>query len=163
MYKSLPTIYQENNNCLLNLILPRVIELLYVANDLESFANDCGYSVPPFEWNEERRRQLKSELDAIYFCLYGIQKQDVEYIMETFPIFKAKEVLGGHMCIRGNVPSSLLQAGTTDEVKAYCRQLIDVVGKDGGLIVCPRSSTDEAKPENLKAMIDFTKEYGVYN
>ena len=78
-------------------------------------------------------------------------------------VFKAKEIAGKHICIRGNVPSSLLQAGTSDEVKAYCKELIDVVGKDGGLIVCPRSSTDEAKPENLKAMIDFTREYGVYN
>jgi len=33
----------------------------------------------------------------------------------------------------------------------------------GGLIVCPRSSVDEVEPENLKTMIDFTKEYGVYN
>jgi uroporphyrinogen-III decarboxylase len=82
--------------------------------------------------------------------------------LDSTDIFKAKEVLGGHMCIRGNVPSSLLEAGTPDDVKAYCKKLIDVVGRDGGLIVCPRSSMDSAKPENLKAMIDFTREYGVY-
>ena len=41
--------------------------------------------------------------------------------------------------------------------------LIDDIGKDGGLIVCPRSSPEKSKPENLKAMIDFTKEYGIYN
>lgn len=78
-------------------------------------------------------------------------------------IFKAKEVLKNHMCIRGNVPPSLLQTGTVQEVKDYCKILIDVVGKDGGLIVCPRSSIDEVNPANLKIMIDFTKEYGVYN
>ncbi len=82
---------------------------------------------------------------------------------DSTDIFRAKEILGGHMCIRGNVPSSILETGTPDAVKDYCKTLIDFVGKDGGLIVCPRSSMDAAKPENLKAMIDFTREYGVYN
>ncbi|MFC2070060.1 uroporphyrinogen decarboxylase family protein [Chloroflexota bacterium] len=77
-------------------------------------------------------------------------------------IRRVKEVLGGHICITGNVPASLLQAGTVQEVKDYCRFLIDVVGKDGGFILEPASSLDEVNPDNLKAMIDFTKEYGVY-
>ena len=97
----------------------------------------------------------------------------IEYLLE-FPkgkftagfdasdIFRAKEILKGHCCISGNVPVSLLQTGTKEEVIAYCKKLVDVVGKDGGYILSPRSSTDEVKPENLKAMIDFTKEYGVY-
>jgi hypothetical protein len=81
---------------------------------------------------------------------------------DSTDIFKAKEVLKGHMCIRGNVPGSLLTAGSVQEVKDYCKTLIDVVGKDGGLIVCPRVAPDVARPENVHAMIDFTKEYGVY-
>ena len=48
-------------------------------------------------------------------------------------------------------------------LRDYCKKLIDVIGKDGGFVLSPRSSTDEANPKNLKAMIDFTKEYGVYN
>ena len=52
--------------------------------------------------------------------------------------------------------------GSVQEVKDYCKKLIDVVGKGGGFILSPRSSTDEVKPENLKAMIDFTQEYGKY-
>jgi NAD(P)H-nitrite reductase large subunit len=52
--------------------------------------------------------------------------------------------------------------GTVQDIKDYCKKLIDVVGKDGGFIMSPRSSTDEVKPENLKAMIDFTLKYGVY-
>jgi len=83
--------------------------------------------------------------------------------LDTTDIYKAKEILKGHLCIQGNVPSSLLQTGTVDDVKAYCKTLIDDIGKDGGFILSPRSSTDEVKPENLKAMIDFTHEYGVYN
>lgn len=77
-------------------------------------------------------------------------------------IFKAKEIFKGHSCIRGNVPSSLLQTGSVQDVKDYCKCLIDKLGKDGGFILSPRSSTDEVKPENFKAMIDFTKEYGKY-
>jgi Uroporphyrinogen decarboxylase (URO-D) len=82
--------------------------------------------------------------------------------LDTTDIFRAKEILKGHTCIEGNVPSSILQVGSVQDVKDYCKKLIDVVGKDGGYILSPRSSTDEVKPENLKAMIEFTKEYGVY-
>ena len=81
---------------------------------------------------------------------------------DTTDILKAKEILKDHVCIEGNIPSSLLQVGTVQDVKDYCKKLIDVVGKGGGYILSPRSSTDEVKPENLKAMIEFTKEYGVY-
>jgi uroporphyrinogen-III decarboxylase len=83
--------------------------------------------------------------------------------LDTTDIYKAKDILKGHACIQGNVPSTILQTGTVDDVKAYCKKLIDDIGKDGGFILSPRSSTDEVKPENLKAMIDFTREYGVYN
>jgi len=82
---------------------------------------------------------------------------------DTTDIFRAKEVLGGYICIVGDVPCSLLQAGTVQDVKDYCKKLIDVVGKDGGYIMSTRSPVDDVKTENLKAMIDFTKEYGVYN
>ncbi len=82
--------------------------------------------------------------------------------LDTTDIFKAKEILKDHFCIEGNVPSSLLQIGSVQDVKDYCKKLIDVVGKDGGYILRPRSSTDEVKPENLQAMIEFTKEYGRY-
>ncbi len=82
--------------------------------------------------------------------------------LDTTDIFKAKDILKDHTCIEGNVPSTLLQVGTVQDVKDYCKKLIDVVGKGGGFILAPRSSTDEVKPENLKAMIEFTQEYGVY-
>ena len=47
-------------------------------------------------------------------------------------------------------------------VREHCKKIIDWCGKDDGYILAPRSSTDEVEPENLKAMIDFTKEYGIY-
>jgi hypothetical protein len=75
---------------------------------------------------------------------------------------RAKEMLGKTACLSGNVPVSVLQVGTVDDVKKICRELIDVAGKDGGYIMGPASALDEVNPENLKAMIDFTKDYGRY-
>jgi hypothetical protein len=72
-------------------ILPHVLELTYTAWDLQSFAQDCGYDGPPFRWDEERRFTLRCELDAAYFHLYGIARDDVDYIMDTFPIVKRKD------------------------------------------------------------------------
>ncbi len=72
---------------------------------------------------------------------------------------KAKEVLKDHVCIMGNVPSTLLQVGTPQDVDEYCRDLIKVCGKDGGFILTNGSSTDTAKPENVKAMINSTQKY----
>jgi hypothetical protein len=76
---------------LVDWIWPRTLELTYTAWDLEPFAKDCGYDGPPFRWNEERRFVLRCELDAAYFHLYGIERDDVDYIMETFPIVKRKD------------------------------------------------------------------------
>ena len=69
----------------------RTLELTYTAWDLEPFAKDCGYDGPPFHWNAERRFLLRCELDAAYFHLYGIERDDVDYMMETFPIVKRKD------------------------------------------------------------------------
>jgi hypothetical protein len=81
----------DNGYLLCEWILPRALELTYTAWDLEPFAKDCGYDGPPFRWNEERRFLLRCELDAAYFHLYGIERDDADYIMETFPIVKRKD------------------------------------------------------------------------
>ena len=72
-------------------ISTRVLELTYTSWDLEAFAKDCSYNGSPFQWNEERRFLLRCELDVAYFHLYGIQRDDVSYIMETFPIVNRKD------------------------------------------------------------------------
>ncbi|MGI9953398.1 uroporphyrinogen decarboxylase family protein [Moorellaceae bacterium AZ2] len=87
----------------------------------------------------------------------------VVYRLEKTDIFKAKAILGDRVCLRGNVPISLLCVGTPEDVKAYCKKLIDVVGKDGGFIMDASTGVEDARIENIKAMIDFTKEYGVYS
>lgn len=87
-----------------------VLELLYTSNSLQPFARDCGYDGPPFIWDEERRFEIRCELDALYFHLYlGDAKEwqskgspelisylptprhAVDYIMDTFPIVKRKD------------------------------------------------------------------------
>jgi uroporphyrinogen-III decarboxylase len=94
--------------------------------------------------------------------LLDFPKGSILVHVDNTDIYRAKDILRGHLCLQGTVPSTLLQTGTVQNVKDYCKRLIDYVGKDGGFILSPRSSTDEVKPENLKAMIDFTKEYGLY-
>lgn len=76
---------------LLDFIVPRVLELSYTAWDLQPFAQDVGYSGAPFIWDEQRRFLMRCELDALYFHLYQISRDDVDYIMETFPIVKRKD------------------------------------------------------------------------
>jgi uroporphyrinogen-III decarboxylase len=75
---------------------------------------------------------------------------------------RAKAAMGGIACIEGNVPPSLLNLGTPDEVTAYCRDLIDGVAPGGGFILNGGAVIDEAKEENMRAMIQAAKEYGVY-
>jgi uroporphyrinogen-III decarboxylase len=86
-------------------------------------------------------------------AIYGFERTDM---------FKAKEVLGDTVCLKGNVPLSMLVTGTPNEIKEYCKKLIDVVGKGGGFIMDGSTTLDDAKPENVKAMFEVTKEYGVY-
>jgi hypothetical protein len=91
-----------------------------------------------------------------------IPKGKAVYAFERTDMFKAKEILGDVVCLKGNVPLSMLATGTPDDVKAYCKKLIDIVGKGGGFIMDSSTVLDDAKPENVKAMFDFTKEYGIY-
>jgi len=75
-------------------------------------------------------------------------------------IFKAKEILKGHMCIAGDVPAALTTLGTPEEVEPYCKKLIDVVGEGGGFILSSGCTVPvDCKIENLKAMVDASKNY----
>jgi hypothetical protein len=91
-----------------------------------------------------------------------IPKGKTVWLFDDTDMAKAKEVLGDTACIAGNVPISLLNTGRPDEVKAYCKKLIDVAGKNGGFILTGDAAIDRAKPENVRTMVEFTKEYGVY-
>ena len=85
--------------------------------------------------------------------LWGFDKTDMH---------KVKEILGDVACIGGNVPTALLQVGSPKDVEKYVKNLIEVAGEGGGFIVMNGAVIDQAKPENVKAMIEATKKYGVY-
>ena len=69
-------------------IAQRVLELSYTAYDLRGFAEDLGYTGEPFPWDEERRLHLRCQLDAIFFHVYGLAEDDIDYILETFWIVR---------------------------------------------------------------------------
>ncbi len=72
-------------------LLARILELTYTAWDLQPFARNCGDDGPPFIWDLDRRFQLRCELDAAFFHLYGVSRDDAEYILGTFDVLERTE------------------------------------------------------------------------
>jgi hypothetical protein len=72
-------------------ISARVLELTFTAHDMRPFAADLGDTGSPFRWDVARRQVIRAELDALFFHLYGICRDDVDYILDTFPIVKRKD------------------------------------------------------------------------
>lgn len=70
----------------------RVLELTYTSYDMAPFARDLGFDGPPFVWDEERRFDLRCQLDAAIFQTYGLEGDDVEYVLDSFPIVENEEV-----------------------------------------------------------------------
>ncbi len=101
------------------LVRDHVLRLTYTAHDMAPFARDLGYHGPPFIWDEEERRHLRARLDALYFILYGLSREDADYVLDTFPIvrredeaqfgkYRTKELILAYM--------NALTAGDTDTV-----------------------------------------------
>jgi len=77
-------------------IVPRVLELVYTAWDLQPFARDLGYDGDPFPFDRQvpdpraaapgctvsRRALLRAELDAYYAQLYGLSRKQLRYILD---------------------------------------------------------------------------------
>jgi hypothetical protein len=110
--------------------------------------------IPIIYWEADFESRLEHIVD--------VPPGKIIYHLSNTNYEKAYDVLGGTTALMGNVPNVMMLSGTPDDVRAYCKKLIDTVGKEGGFIMDTSLMLDEAKPENLKAMIDFTKEYGVY-
>ena len=84
------------------------------------------------------------------------------WMFDRTDMAKAKEILGDTACLFGNVPSSLLKIGQPQDVADYVKKLIDQAAPGGGFILGNGAFFDEAKPENIQAMVETGKEYGVY-
>ena len=88
-------------------------------------------------------------------------KGSVVWYFDKTNMFQAKKMLGDKCCIQGNVPSSLLVAGSPEEVKKYCRELIEGCGKGGGFILSAGASPENPKLDNVRAMLEAAKEFGI--
>lgn len=72
----------------------RVVELAYTAWDMSAFATQMGINGAPFRWVNDRRVVLRAELDAAYLHLYGLDRDEVEHVLTTFPIVRRKDEAG---------------------------------------------------------------------
>jgi hypothetical protein len=91
-----------------------------------------------------------------------VPKGKVVWWFDHTDMSRAKEMVGQVACIAGNVPLSLLCTGSPDDVKAACKKLVDAAGKDGGFIFSTGAGMQGSKAENVRAMIDFSMDYGIY-
>jgi hypothetical protein len=91
-----------------------------------------------------------------------VPKGTTFWTFDTTDMARAKKTIGKVACIGGNVPTDLLAVGTPQQIKDYVKKLIDSCAEGGGYVVANGVAADDVKPENMKMMVDFTKEYGVY-
>jgi hypothetical protein len=75
-----------------DLVRQEVLKLTYASHDMQPFAQDMGYDGPPFAWDEDERRHARARLDALYFLLYGLGRDDAAYILDTFPIVREQDM-----------------------------------------------------------------------
>ena len=104
-----------------DLVKDHVLRLTYTSHDMAPFARDLGYDGPPFSWDEEERRHLRARLDALYFHLYGLTREDAGYVLDTFPIVRREDkVAFGRYRTRDLILAYMnaLAAGDTDSVVA---------------------------------------------
>jgi hypothetical protein len=90
-----PNIYAEpspwSEELLGDWIALRAFELVHTADATEALAADLGRPLAPFCWDPERRALLRAELDAAFCHLYGLGEDDVDYVLETFPIVRRRD------------------------------------------------------------------------
>jgi hypothetical protein len=114
---------------------------------------DAGFTPCPF---------FEGDYTSRLPYLAGLPRGKILGMFDKTDLFKAKEIIGGTMCLAGNVPVPLLQHGPIDDLVAYCKILIDAVGKDGGFVMSSRSVLDNADMALVEKWGHVTKEYGRY-
>jgi uroporphyrinogen-III decarboxylase len=115
---------------------------------------DQGLVPVPFaEGSYNSRLEIISDLPKGK-CIWYFDKTDMA---------RAKETIGQVACLQGNIPLDLMVAGTRDDIKTNCKEVIEVAGKDGGFILSTGAGLQGAKAENVKAFIEAGKEYGIYD
>ncbi len=85
------------NPTLADFVVPQVLHLSYTAHDLAPFARDLGYLdgqgqvLPPVVWDDEDRRQRLAALDALFMHLYGLDEDDAQHVLDSFPIVREQD------------------------------------------------------------------------
>ena len=93
-----------------------------------------------------------------------LPEKSVIFHVDKTDLARAHKALGGKFCLSGGIPLELLASGTPDQVRARCKWAIDTAGRDGGYIMDASALImDDARVENVEAMIDFTLDYGTYS
>ncbi|MCC6819568.1 MAG: uroporphyrinogen decarboxylase family protein [Verrucomicrobiota bacterium] len=93
-----------------------------------------------------------------------LPERSIVFHVDQGDIFLAHQKLHHKFALSGGIPNVLLSYGKPDEVRAHCRKVIDGVAKDGGYIMDASAiMQDDTSIENLRALTDFTREYGVYS
>jgi hypothetical protein len=113
--------------------------------------NEGLIPLPFAEGNYEPRLEIIKDLP----------RSSTIWFFEHMDMAKAKKILG-HTCIAGNVPVTMMVTGKPAEVKERCRQLIEVCAPGSGYILTAGAWMDIGNPDNLRAMMEAAKEYGVY-
>jgi uroporphyrinogen-III decarboxylase len=109
----------------------------------------------PFPWAEGGyNSRLKVIKDS--------PKGQVIWGFDTTDMAEAKKILGNICCIGGNMSIATLSVGTPDDVKGAVKKLVADCARGGGYIMISGAVIENVPPANVKAMIDATKEYGVY-
>ena len=96
----------------------RVLKLSCTAEDMIPLAKACGFKGSRGDgvhiWKEQERRALRAELDAAYFHLYGISREDAEYMLSTFSgtgyVAPDDRKGGGPAWERGSIGEEVLEA-----------------------------------------------------
>jgi len=83
-----------------------------------------------------------------------LPRGSVIWLLDQTDMAAAKRALGGRACIAGNVPTGLLAVGEVADVERYVIDLLDTCAIDGGFYLRNGAALDNAKAENLVAMVE---------
>jgi hypothetical protein len=116
---------------------------------------EAGYTVRPYlegDWTPNWHHYNELPRGKL---LCDIEKADIS---------RAKQEIGDTVCLAGGIPDSMFILGTPDQIRSRVKELCETIGKDGGLVVSGACGIPYGtKPENFRAYVEATLEYGRYS
>ena len=70
---------------------PYILELSYTSWRLAPYAKELQDGGPPFRWDSERRALLRADLDAGFLHIYGLDREEAEHVLDSFPVVRKYE------------------------------------------------------------------------